>query len=144
MSEAFGSDQSGAVGLAQAGADVLIAERGQEYLQELLSKTQTPNVDVPMFQKRAGLPEAECKPLLQLADKLKLRRYGSVTRCIMPFVASPDNTTRRTCITRTSWDHQGRQSQGGVRRCQGHAATAPASAEHRRAAEAPGRIVCLH
>lgn len=77
MSEAFGSggsDQSGAVGLAQASADVLIAERGQEYLQELLSKTQTPHIDVPMFQRRAGLPEAECKPLLQLADKLKLRR----------------------------------------------------------------------
>lgn len=77
MSEAFGSggsDQSGAVGLAQASADVLVAERGQVYLQELLSKTQNPYVDIPMFQKRAGLPEAECKPLLQLADKLKLPR----------------------------------------------------------------------
>ncbi len=77
MSELFdsgGSDQSGAVGLTKADDDVVIAERGQVHLRELLSKTSNPGVDVALFQKRAGLPESECKPLLQLADKLKIPR----------------------------------------------------------------------
>lgn len=73
---------------AQSGADCseppppLVGQAGQEFVQNTLS-THDPLEAIAEIQRRGGLPDPRCAPLLGLLDQLGVSRCVPVRVCVL-------------------------------------------------------------